>query len=311
MYVPDLVLQATASLIRNSPSVRGLGLVYRAINTAMIKSGATPIVITHMRDGSKLLVDLRSETEIDAFYCGEYESQLIRVIQSLLNPNQYFFDIGGNVGFYTVSMGHFFKEHNGTGKVVAFEPHKANFHRLQENIRLNNLSNYCILYNIGLSSTSTDSKITLREDFSRGSQTGNAAIPISPEMDYGFNTAPIRLETLDDVAMQVLTHGKTVDIIKLDIEGHEDFCLQGGQIIIRTHRPTILMEVNKRYYEARGVTISQVFPPLIPEDYLLFHQVASTWRCIQSLDECALFDYVLMIPCEKLYTKRYQQFATG
>ena len=100
------------------------------------------------------------------------------------------------------------------------------------------------------------SEITLREDFSEGAETGNAAIPTNDEFDEGFARVPIELTTLDIVWADQKFHPPHIDMIKLDIEGHEDFFLRGAQATVDSQRPTILMEVNKPYYRARGVELN-------------------------------------------------------
>lgn len=189
---------------------------------------------------------------------------------------------------------------------MAFEPFIGNYKRLNENISANDLSNYCISKNYGLSNCSDEIHITLREDFKHGSSTGNAAIPTNAVFDKDFKTSPIQLYRLDD---EILNKTK-IDIIKMDIEGHEDLCLNGAQETIKSHRPTILMEVAKAYYKARGVKLDETFFPLFPENYIGFYQKNHVWAQISTLENCTQIDNVFWVPQEKLKLKTYSIFKS-
>ena len=271
--------------------------VKKILVNVILKLGGTPIVTAKMRDNTNIIIDLRSGTEFGAFFSGKYDYELIQTLTSLLNPDHYFLDIGANIGFYSISIGNKVKK-LGKGKVIAFEPLNSNFNRLKDNLNLNNLNDFCSAYEIGLSNKKNDSLITLREDFLSGSNTGNASITIDEKIDSKFNKVKIRLEKLDDFWENNYKDSNRIGIIKMDIEGHEDLCLSGGQNVIRNHRPIILMEVNKPYYEARGVKMDEVFFKLIPEKYSLYYFEKKAWKRIYTFEKCAKIDNVFIIPNE-------------
>jgi FkbM family methyltransferase len=66
------------------------------------------------------------------------ERNILNSILSLLRPKDVAFDVGANVGVYTVFMA---KKVGGDGIIVAFEPEKNNFELLKKNININNLNN--------------------------------------------------------------------------------------------------------------------------------------------------------------------------
>jgi FkbM family methyltransferase len=165
----------------------------------------------------------------------------------------------------------------------------------------------CTLLQVALSDRAGPGLITLREDFARGSMTGNAAIPTSPSLDRGFNTAPIQFDRLDDVLTKLVDPSSDVDLVKLDIEGHEDLCLLGGWDTMRRLRPTVLMEMNKAYYEARGVDVTERFPAVLPEDYWVYRFVKRAWTRIASFDECRPLDNVFLVPRERLDASAYKR----
>ncbi len=66
------------------------------------------------------------------------EEDFFGSLTSVLRTGGVFFDIGSNLGKFTIS---FAKLLGKEGQVIAFEPEERNYERLQENIRLNGLSN--------------------------------------------------------------------------------------------------------------------------------------------------------------------------
>ena len=308
MKFTNKILNALASQTRKLKYHRKLNQVYKHFNRLFLALGAEPKVKTKMDDGTEMFVDLSTKTERISFYTGQYDPKLIEITQKLFNADHCFMDIGANIGYYSVSISQFIRSKNSQGRVISFEPFEGNFKRLSRNIETNKLNYICSLNHIGLSNKSEESQITLREDFRHGSSTGNASIPTSNSMDEGFKLSPIKLERLDDVWNKNYRDYGIIDFIKMDIEGHEDFCLEGGQKTINTFRPTILMEVNKPYYEARGVSLDERFFPLIPENYKIFNQNGFKWNSIESLNECKVLDNVFLIPIEKLDHKEYTFF---
>lgn len=68
---------------------------------------------------------------------GRYEIEWISLIHKILPYYEYFIDIGANLGIYAVTI----SQVNPSKKVIAIEALKANYKILEENIRINNLSN--------------------------------------------------------------------------------------------------------------------------------------------------------------------------
>ncbi|MDD7884999.1 FkbM family methyltransferase [Flavivirga sp. 57AJ16] len=308
MKLTNRYLNVLSGITRKWGYHRKLNQLYKSFNRIALTLGAEPIVRAKMKDDTTMLVDLSTKTERIPFYTGTYDPDLIAVVHSLFNPNCCFLDIGANIGFYSVSMSRVIKLKNATGSVISFEPFEGNYLRLNKNLEINNLNKICQTSHLGLSNKAYETEITLGEDFKHGSNTGSAAIRTSGEMDKGFKVSPIKLEKLDDIWLKNYNHYGKIDLIKMDIKGHEDFCLEGGQEVIGRHRPTILMEVNKPYYVARHVKLDERFFPLIPENYNIYKKNGSKWKRITSLNACTTIDNVFLVPQEKLILDGYNIF---
>lgn len=308
MNLANALANGFTTISRRLPVHRKFNQLYKHGNWLFLALGADPIVIAKMNDGTQVKVDISTRTERIAYYSGAYDSELLEILKSLLTPDSIVLDVGANIGFYSISLANALRKASGKGKVLAFEPFLGNYDRLKFNVENNRLDEYCATRAYGLSEEAGTTVITLREDFKHGSKTGNAAIKTSDKMDEGFATSPIELKRLDDVWVSEFQELGSIDLIKMDIEGHEDYCLRGGTATIAKHRPTMLMEVNKPYYVSRGVDLDDTFMPLIPAGYTIFRKVENKWRAINSFEECRKLDNVFIIPAEKLATAAYAMF---
>jgi FkbM family methyltransferase len=67
-----------------------------------------------------------------------YEQYILEKLISLVQPGDTIYDIGANIGFYTVSLA---KAVGVRGRVITFEPMSENYRHLRDNIELNGLTN--------------------------------------------------------------------------------------------------------------------------------------------------------------------------
>ena len=283
----------------------------RKFNNIMLNLGARPIVVAKMKDGTLMRLDLRTQTELDAYFTREFEPFWMHIVHSIYDFNSVLLDIGANIGFYTVAYANFIKKNNGSGHVVAFEVYRGNYERNLYNLRMNEVEDFCTLFNIGLSDRRREDVLTLREDFERGSNTGNAAIATNEQFDlaHTIRKVPCKLDALDNIWHKLQDRYESIDFVKMDIEGHEDFCLKGGAKTFSAYRPTILMEVSKDYYEARGSGIDMDcrFLPLIPKDYLIYKSTGNKLEQIESFNVCNRVQNVLLVPREKTELEAYKK----
>lgn len=59
------------------------------------------------------------------------------------------------------------------------------------------------------------------------------------------------------------------------------------------------MEVNRGYYQARGVKLNDVFLPAIPDGYHIYALRGGRWRKIDSFDGCKYLEDIYLVPIEK------------
>ncbi len=143
------------------------------------------------------------------------------MISESVRPDTVFYDVGANVGFYSLLAARLVEG----GKVFAFEPAPRNLKYLREHLRLNNVANTeviaaAIAGHEGVSAFSLESTGFMGH--------------LSNDGDINVSTT-----TLDSLLGQrkILPP----NYIKMDIEGAELTALQGAQNCIQQYRPQIFL----------------------------------------------------------------------
>jgi FkbM family methyltransferase len=245
-----------------------------------------------MRLGHEMLVDLRSSTEFYAYYLGDFDTDAIRSALRLIQPDSTILDVGANIGFWSIPMARHVK---GLGCLHAFEPVPANFRRLRENVTRNGLEDTARLHEIGLSDANRSLRISLREDFANGAETGNAAVVID-SLDLQFDCVTVPANRLDDILDSFEI--SRVDFIKADIEGHEDKFLAGAAKTIRRLRPVLYLEVNNVYYQREGRDAAAVFERWLEANcYVAALLRQGQWR-LEALRRCGPLEDAFFFPTE-------------
>lgn len=263
MNIMGRVQNVFASLIRPLAGTRGFGRVSRMVNVGFLKAGAPPIQIARMRDGTRMWLDLRSQTEWRAYYSGRYDEAALGLIHRLLSRFEGdFLDVGANIGMYSVRVAATLGPDR---KVLCFEPMPTNVERIRQNAALNGVSERVLLHDIALSDTEGETDLVLREDFEMGSVTGNASISISEDADGGFRKIRVPLRRFDALFAEIGC--VKIPVMKIDIEGHEDFFFRGAANWLSRERPIIITEINNWFYQKRRTTCSELFAASLPEDY--------------------------------------------
>lgn len=146
-----------------------------------------------------------------------------------------FFDIGANVGFYTLIAQKFFPEL----ECIAFEPSPETFLNLKENIAMNRNKGNIEALELALSSRSGT---TIFGDF--GDCSGKNAIletSIHTENDLK-NKISVNTNTLDSFNISA----QETYIVKIDTEGHELEILKGGKRFFETNSIVLQIETGHK-----------------------------------------------------------------
>ena len=278
--------------IRALPRVRGRGRLAKICNDALLSAGADPVTTTKMMAGHLLRLDCRLFSHCMAMFNGVIGIEdLFGPLVGLLQPDGVAVDVGANVGAVTVPLA--MAARRVGSRVISFEPFPRNAEWIHKNLQANQVEDVVTIVNCGLSSAPGDATLLLREDFETGASIGNASVA-EPGNSERFQRVTIKLDTLDDLWPSF--GSPRLDVVKIDIEGHEDRFLEGAKQTLATNRPAILMEVNRYYYTQRGVDFDTAIPRALPPGYRFF---TSGQTEIEDLAHCHQTD-VLLVPTEKV-----------
>lgn len=193
------------------------------------------------------------------------EEDLYNLFKSKVRNDQgAFIDVGANIGFYsfcfcTVS----------DGDVYAFEPLSNNVEKLRENTKLNSFEDRIRVLPFGLSNQTREVELEFFP-FNRG-----AANDFSNrgELDFLLRSEDVQFKTLDEIEIQ-----DRISTIKIDVEGHELEVLRGGNRLIRTQQPNLLIEIHPSLIGDRPYTVedlvSYIFHLGYESIYLVEEQVS-------------------------------------
>lgn len=173
----------------------------------------------------------------EIYIYGMFEKEECRFVKNFLAPGMVFFDIGANLGQYSLLAA---RQVGPGGKVHSFEPSSRMFHELKFNIDLNGFSNICSLNSVAVSDTRGTAKLSRYEPGSEvyGSLGTQHWTTTSPIIGY----EEVNTITLDEYTRE--NRVNHVDLIKMDIEGAELKALHGAtQLLSQADAPTLVVEL--------------------------------------------------------------------
>ena len=178
--------------------------------------------------------------------------------------------------------------------MIAVEPVGSNAEWLRYNLALNGCLDVTQVLEIGLGNERGQVEIVFTDDFAAGGVVGNATFGSRELYGSQFPRTVVQRETLDRI-----WHDRgRIDIVKLDIEGHEIKFLEGGRETISGHRPVLLIELNRLHHEIRGIDFATTILSLLPAHYIFAELRAGGMTQIRNLAECSDTDF-LAVPEER------------
>jgi FkbM family methyltransferase len=158
--------------------------------------------------------------------------------------NEIFFDIGANIGQFTIFAGIVSK-----CKIFAFEPESNNFQGLNKNILINNLNQKIEAYPIGISDKTKFTKLYLDQFF-----TGSSFNSVDYEVDFSLNKKKFKLSqgifctSLNDLLEK--WNFQIPNYLKIDVDGIESKIIEKSEkIISNKNLKSILIELNTKRKE--------------------------------------------------------------
>jgi FkbM family methyltransferase len=194
-------------------------------------------------EGLDLLIRPNEELSRAVYISGTYEPASLLATRLLLRPGDVFFDVGANVGLYSMLASRWSGPY---GRVFSFEPSEREFRHLREHLELNGLVN---VTTIRSAVVDHDGIFDLR--VAEFPHAGHNTITETFVYDAVVAKHTERVEgiTLDRFASESrLEH---VDLVKVDVEGGEHAVLAGATKLLRDWRPSWIIEVSGHAIESR------------------------------------------------------------
>jgi len=149
-------------------------------------------------------------------------------------------DVGANNGNFAVDFAHLVGQY---GRVYSFEPQRIIYYQLCTNIFLNGLENV-YAHNIAIGNSYGHIKIDKPDYYAEGHVNfGDVKVHISPEEGDYEN---VKIDTLDSFSFNDLV------FIKIDVQGHEPFVIDGAKKTIEKHRPYLFVEFEEHLLQKVG-----------------------------------------------------------
>lgn len=209
---------------------------------------------------------------------GDWFEDEIRFMRTIIAPDGRFIDIGANYGLYTLSAAKLSPQ----GHVWAYEPARATAACLGQSIAANRFDNV----------TLTQQAMSDHQGSGWLADKGASELgALASATDSGPGEA-IRLTTLDD---ERRIHDWTqVDIVKIDVEGHEASVIAGGRDFFTTTSPLVMLEIKG------GASVDlEAVDRLIALGYHCFRLVPGLQALASQDPAAAMDDYQLNMFCCK------------
>lgn len=161
----------------------------------------------------------------------------LEVVRHIVQPGDTVFDVGANFGYHTLFLSKFVGDQ---GEVYSVEPIPLTFEILSNGVRKLPLMNVR-LFNCGISDKEGSGIMEIPTYDSGGENFYQARIIKDKKSEPSFRDCEVVLKTLDSFLPSIK---KSIDFIKIDVEGHELQAIMGANQLIERFRPPMLIEVS-------------------------------------------------------------------
>jgi FkbM family methyltransferase len=190
-------------------------------------------------DSLRYALDLEELIDL-VLYLGEYEPDVSEALRRNCFAGAVVLDIGANVGAHTLRLAQLV---GNEGRVYAFEPTDYAFTKLTRNLALNPQLTNVVPLRLALSDqTVISGQFEFRATWRPGG-------------DHTSYATTVDFKRLDDWTNE--SDLPRVDLVKLDVDGHEFEVISGALRLLQRNKPVIVMEVAEYQFEnSRRNTLS-------------------------------------------------------
>lgn len=250
---------AIYSYMRHFPLEKGKRRLLNSLGNSLIPE--QPLRQTRLKvAGIQMECDLSRFIQRHLYYLGHYEAEQIAFWMQCARQAKVIFDVGANVGLYSLAAA---ASHPGAA-IHAFEPTPELVERFRTNIALNQFDHNAVN---AIAVGQQSGEIYLH--YSGVKDGANEGMNyVSPETGRATDCI-VPMISLDDYCQQQQIG--SIDLLKIDIEGHEYNALRGAENLLRQSAiDCIFMELNSWAVERSGHTLSDIITLLSDYDYRFY-----------------------------------------
>lgn len=227
-------------------------------------AGTRADVLIEDFDGNlRFICSLDEHIGSNIFWRGYYSGDQLKVLGRLLSPGMHFVDIGANQGEFSL----FAAKRLTAGMVSAFEPSPALFGRLEENVRLNDMTNVRA-FNFALGAKAGRARLFENAERYLDGTRNDGLMTLFPSAERSTEAGETEIVRLDDAAWP--EGFKRIDVMKIDVEGSEKMVLEGAAETIDGCKPAILIEVAEDTCVQAGYKPGDIVEFLASRGYILY-----------------------------------------
>ena len=203
-----------------------------------------------------LELDIYESIDRSILFFDYYESKQIKFLKDKICTRNfdYFLDIGSNSGLYSLIVAGL----SNNIKIIAFEPIKKTFLKLKRNIKLNKFKNIKI-FNFGLSNSNKKMKVRALKK-NNVIQSGGFSV-----LNPNDNLDNLHVEkAIFKVGDQFVKLFNKKICIKIDVEGHEEYVIEGLVKLIKKNNILLQIEIfhhNKKiiFKKLRSLNLKKIY----------------------------------------------------
>jgi FkbM family methyltransferase len=225
-----LIIKVSRRLFANTP-VQESPLTTK-IYTKVFRFGSPGDEVNVNFRGVRLDIPTNDATIAPGLVGGFYERIELDVFERLAAVSTTIVDVGANIGLYSCIAAD--RVPSG-GRVIAFEPVPANLRYLKRNLEENERTAQVVVEEQAVGQGSGEIRMYLA-DGSIGTHSPSAKNVIG-----STTSITVPEVSLDDYSRQKLG-GRSIDLLKVDVEGYEGAVLRGARKTLKQDKPTLLIE---------------------------------------------------------------------
>lgn len=231
-------------MLSTATKIRIARMLYFLLHAVRLPFGGRDQVRTR-RHGINWNLDLREGIDLTIFTMGAFERDTLRALETLVRRGATVLDVGANIGAHTL---HLARLVGGQGRVIAFEPTDFAIGKLRANLAEN---------------PDLASRVEVHQAFlvAQAGAPIDAAVASSWPVDgtaaddaqmgsRAMNVSGAVAMTVDSVI--AASGDPDVQLIKMDVDGHELDVLEGARVLLERRHPIIVMELAPYVFHPPG-----------------------------------------------------------